>query len=228
MNRLGNSMQGTRANIWTVCDMCPITHEFSAEPVCHARLHRTRSPNIYRLWWGSTTNSSGAPSHTYKCCRPFVIWCVSPTVATRVTCAFLGSHTFPKKITTGIVFYIGHGLLRVLVCDKLISQTVSESLRTRSSAANRLWSAVYHRRFQYDWRMLSDVDRTHSFSWTVCVPIARLKQKYPILNRHAKSKFATIFNWTNKQKYPILNRHAKKNFATIFNWTNSVHGKNIH
>jgi hypothetical protein len=158
-----------------------------------------------------------------------VICWVSPTVAARVTCAFrLGSHTFPEKITTGIVFYIGHGLLRALVCDNVISQTVPEPLRTRSSAANRLRSAVYHRRFRYDWRMLSDVDRTHSFSWTVCGAIARLKQKYPILNRHAKSKFATIFNWTNKQKYPILNRHAKSKFATIFNWTNSVHRKNIH
>ena len=158
-----------------------------------------------------------------------MIYWVSPTVAARVTCAFrLGSHTFPEKNTTGIVFCIGHGLLQVLVCDNTISQTVPENLRTRSSTTNRLRSTVYHRRFHYDWRMLSDVDRTHSFSWTVCGAIARLKQKYPILNRHATSKFATIFNWTNKQKYPILNRHAKSKFATIFNWTNSVHRKNIH
>ena len=144
------------------------------------------------------TNGSGAPSHTYKSCRLFVICCVSPTVAARLACAFcLGSHTFLEKITTGIVFYIGHGLLQALVCDTVISQMVPETLRTRSSATNRLRSAVYHRRFRYDWRMLSDVDRTHSFSWTVCGAIARLKQKYPILNRHAKSKFATIFNWTN-------------------------------
>ena len=136
--------------------------------------------------------------------RPFVICCVSQTVAARVTCAFrLGSHTFPEKIMTGIVFCIGHGLLRVLVCDNLISQTVRESLRTCSSAANRLWSAMYHRRFCYDWHMLSDVDHTHSFSLTMCEAIARLKQKYPILNRHAKSKFATIFNWTNKQNIPF-------------------------
>ena len=26
--------------------MCPIAHEFSMEPVCHARLHRTRLPTI--------------------------------------------------------------------------------------------------------------------------------------------------------------------------------------
>ena len=66
-------------------------------------------------------------------------------------CAFcLGSHTFPEKITTGIVFCIGHGLLLVLVCDDAISQTVLETLRTRSSAANRLRAAVYHRRFRYD------------------------------------------------------------------------------
>ena len=145
----------------------------------------------------------------HKCCRPFVYCWVSPTVAARVACAFcLGSHTFPEKIMTGIVFYIAHGLLRVLVCDNAISQMVPETLRTRSSAANHLRSAVNHRRFHYDWRMLSDVDRTHSFSWTVCGAIARLKQKYPILNRHAKRKLATIFNWTNKQKYPILNQHA--------------------
>ena len=93
---------------------------------------------------------------------------------------------FPEKIMTGIVFYIGHGLLQVLVCDNAISQTVPETLRTRSSAANRLLSAVYHRRFQYDWRILSDVDHTHSFSWTVCGAIAKLNQKYPILNRHTK------------------------------------------
>ena len=50
-----------------------------------------------------------------------ICW-VSPTVAARVTCAFrLGFHTFPEKITTGIVFYIGHGLLPVLVCDNAIS-----------------------------------------------------------------------------------------------------------
>ena len=68
-----------------------------------------------------------------------MISCVSAAVAARVTCAFcLGSHTFPEKITTRIVFYIGHGLLRVLMCDNLISQTVPESLRTRSSAANPL------------------------------------------------------------------------------------------
>jgi len=92
-----------------------------------------------------------SPSHTYKCCRPFVICCVSPTVAARVTCAFrLGSHMFPEKNTTGIVFCIGHGLLPVLVCDNATSQTVPENLRTRSSAANCLRSAVYHRRFQYD------------------------------------------------------------------------------
>ena len=132
------------------------------------------------------------------------------------------------KITTRIVFYIGHGLLRVLVCDNLISQTVLESLCTRSRAANHLRSAVYHRQFRYGWRMLSDVDCTHSFSWTMCGAIAWLKQKYPILNRHAKRKFATMLNWTNKQKYPILNRHAKRKFATIFNWTSSVHRKNIH
>ena len=127
-------------------------------------------------------------------------------VAARVTCAFrLGSHAFPEQITTRIVFCIRHGLLPVPVCDNLVWQTVPETLRTRSSAANRLRYAVYHRWFRYDWRMLSDVDRTHSFSWTVCGAIARLKQKYPILNRHAKSKFATIFNWIN-----------------------SVHRKNIH
>ena len=144
-------------------------------------------------------------------------------------CAFrLGSHTFPEKITTGIVFCIGHGLLPILVRDNAISQTVPENLCTRSSGKNRLQSAVYHRRFRYDWLMLSDVDFTHSFSWTVCGAIARLKQKYPILNQHAKSRFTTIFNWTNKQKYPILNRHAKSKFDTIFNWTNSVHRKNIH
>ena len=169
-----------------------------------------------------------------------------------MTCAFhLGSHTFPEKNTTGIVFCIGHSLLLVLVCDNAISQTVPETLCTHSSAANRFRSVVCHRRFHYDWCMLSDVGRTHSFSWTMCGAIARLKQKYPILNRHAKSKFATIFNWrnkqkypilnrhawskfatifnwTNKQKYPILNRHARSKFAAIFNWTNSVHRKNIH
>ena len=150
-------------------------------------------------------------------------------MAARVTCAFrLGSHTFPEKNTTGIIFCIGHSLLPVLVCDNAISQMVPEILHTCSSVANRLWSAVYHRRFRYDWCMLSDVDRTHSFSWTVCGVIARLKQKYHILNRHAKSKFATIFNWANKQKDPSLNRNTKSKFATIFNWTNSVHRTNIH
>ena len=60
-------------------------------------------------------------------------------VAARVTCAFrLGSHTVPEKNMTGIVFCIGHGLLPVLVCDNAISQTVPETLRTRSSATNRL------------------------------------------------------------------------------------------
>ena len=94
-----------------------------------------------------------------------MIYWVSPTVAARVMCTFrLGSHTFTEKITTGIVFYIVHGLLPVLVYDNAISQTVPETLCTRSSAANRLRSAVYHRRFRYDLPMLSDVDRTHSFS----------------------------------------------------------------
>ena len=52
-------------------------------------------------------------------------------VAARVMCAFrLGSHTFPEKITTVIVFCIGHGLLPVLVCDNAISQTVPEPLHT--------------------------------------------------------------------------------------------------
>ena len=159
----------------------------------------------------------------------FAICCASSTVAARVMCAFrLGPHTFPENFITGIVFHIGHGLLRALVCDSVISQTVPETLCTCSSAANHLQSVVYHRLFRYDWHMLSDVDITHSFSWSVCGAIAMLKQKYPILNQHAKSKFATIFNWTNKHKYPILNWHAKRKFATIFNWTNSVHRKNIH
>ena len=80
-----------------------------------------------------------------------MICCVSPTVAAIVASAFhLGPHTFREKITTVVVFYIGHGLLRVLVCDNLISHTVPESLHTRSSAANHLRSAVYHGRFHYD------------------------------------------------------------------------------
>ena len=44
--------------------------------------------------------------------EPFVICFVSPTVTARVMCAFrLGSHMFQEKIMTGIIFYIGHGLL---------------------------------------------------------------------------------------------------------------------
>ena len=155
-----------------------------------------------------------------------ICW-VSPTVAARVTCAFrLGSHTFPEKITTGIVFCIGHGLLPVLVCDNAISQTVPETLRTCSSTVNRLCSAVYQRRFRYDWHMLSDVNRTHSFSWTVCGAIARLKQKKSHFESACKKQIC--HNIQLNKKNPILNRHAKSNFATIFNWTNCVHRKNIH
>ena len=107
-------------------------------------------PNNYRLRYCSITNGSGAPSHTYKCCRPFVICWVSSTVSARVTCAFrLGSHMFPERNTSRIVFCIGNGLHPVLMCDNAISQTVPENLCTRSSAANRLQSAVYHRRFHY-------------------------------------------------------------------------------
>ena len=100
---------------------------------------------------------------------------------------------FLKKLRLGLYFTLVT-VYWVLMCDNVISQTVPESLRTRSSAANHLRSAVYHRLFCYDWHTLSDVDCTHSFSWTVCGAIARLKQNHPILNRHAKNKFATIFN----------------------------------
>ena len=49
----------------------------------------------------------------------------------------------------------------ITVCDNVLSQTVQEPLRTHTSAANRLWFVVYHRRLWLEWRVLFVWDPTH-------------------------------------------------------------------
>ena len=82
----------------------------------HRKAYINRSKTV-----GDTKQIANDLQHYYMCVGSpelFVICWVSPMVTARVTCAFcFGSHTFPEKIMTGIVFYIGHGLLPVLVCD---------------------------------------------------------------------------------------------------------------
>ena len=59
--------------------------------------------------------------------------------------------------------------------------------------------------------MLSDVDRTHSFNSALCGAIARLKQKYRILNRHAKKQIRHNIQ-LNKQ---CPQEEHSSDFATI-------------
>ena len=160
--------------------MCPIAHEFSAELVCHARLHRT-------CFWTITvcdnvlSQTVQEPLRTHTSAADhlwFVVYHRCLRQEWRVL--FVWDPTcFLKKLRPGLYFTLGTVYSELSCAIMWYHKRFRSPLRTRSSAANRLRSAVYHRRFHYDWCMLSDVDRTHSFSWTVCRAIARLKQKYP-------------------------------------------------
>ena len=131
----------------TLCDMCPIAHEFSVEPIYHARLHHTRFPTITVCdnVLSQTVQESLRTHTSFADCLWFVVYHRQLRQEWRVV--FVWDPTcFLKNLRLGLYFTLGtvyfelscaitwyhkrfrrpyaHVVALQIVCDLYVSPTV--------------------------------------------------------------------------------------------------------